>query len=194
MAQVGYAILGSAMLAQAGGAGGASGIGFDHVLWALILLGMAVVLFFAELFVPTGGVLGVAAALCLIGGIICLFWIDTTYGIIGIVVTMLALPFAFALGLWIWPSTPIAKAMMLGSEDDEDELETDGQAVRDIPTHESQISVGVEGKSLTELRPVGTCLLDGKRQECLSVSGLIEVGERVKVVNADGMQIKVKRV
>jgi membrane-bound serine protease (ClpP class) len=61
-------------------------------------------------------------------------------------------------------------------------------------THQANIPVGTTGKSLTELRPVGTCLLDGKRQECLSESGVIEPGVQVKVVSSDGMQVKVRPI
>jgi len=41
---------------------------------------------------------------------------------------------------------------------------------------------------------VGTCLLREQREQCLAVGSMIEAGTRVRVVAADGMQIKVKPV
>ncbi|RMH11721.1 MAG: hypothetical protein D6698_16045 [Gammaproteobacteria bacterium] len=184
------------LLAQAAGSPTAQTGTSEHVIWAVVLLGMAVALFLAELFVPSGGIIGVLSALCLIGGIVMLFWIDTTVGLIGSIVTLIALPFAFAAALWIWPNTLIGRALMLG-ESDATETENDtlnGQSSSALRTsqHVQAVAVGVEGKALTELRPVGICLLDGKRYECLSIAGIIDPGTPVKVVAADGMQIKVK--
>ena len=196
MTHTGWFILGFSFLAQAGAqqsAAPASGNG-EHVIWAIVLLGMAVALFFAELFVPSGGIIGVIAALCLIGGIVMLFWIDTTLGLIGVIVSLAALPFAFAGALWVWPNTPIGRALTLGGSEDEENSALDGQATPQTPTHKANITVGTQGETLTGLRPVGTCLLDGKRCECLSVAGVIEPGTKVKVVAADGMQIKVRPV
>ncbi len=197
MTHTGLLILGTTFLAQAGSgpaAQAASGGNNQLLLWAIVLFGMAVALFFAELFVPSGGVIGMLSAACLIGGIFLLFRVDTGLGLFGAMVALISLPFAFALGLWVWPNTPIGRALTLGGNDPDDTSDLDGQAPPDTTGHESGITEGTEGKSLTELRPVGTCLLDGRREECLSMSGVIEPGERVKVVSADGMQIKVQRV
>jgi len=166
--------------------------GTDQLLvWAIVLIGVAVVLFFAELFVPSGGILGLIAATCLIAGIVMLFQFDTVWGIIGIIASLIALPFAFSLGLWVWPSTPIGRALTLGGND-KDTNALDGQAPPDTTSHDAEVPVGTEGKALTELRPVGTCLFEGGRHECLSVTGVVEPGTQVKVVSSDGMQIKVK--
>ncbi len=186
------------LFAQAAGSPTAQTGTSEHVIWAVVLLGMAVALFLAELFVPSGGIIGVLSALCLIGGIVMLFWIDTTVGLIGSIVTLIALPFAFAAALWIWPNTPIGRALMLGDPDETDTGKDplNGQPDPALSTshHAQAVSVGVEGKALTELRPVGICLLEGKRCECLSIGGIIDPGTPVRVVAADGMQIKVKPI
>ncbi len=162
------------------------------LVWAVVLIGMAVAFFLAELFVPSGGVLGICAALCLIGGVVLLFRVDTTVGLIGAIVSVLAIPVAFMLGLWVWPSTPIGRALTLGANDEQEESAYDGQAPFTGPTHTPDIATGTVGETLTDLRPVGTCLFDGKRQECLSEGGVIPKGVDVKVVAADGIQIKVR--
>jgi membrane-bound ClpP family serine protease len=166
----------------------------QFIVWAVVLLGMAAALFIAELFVPSGGILGACSLLCLIGGVIMLFWIDDTIGLIGAIVSLIAIPFAFLGALWVWPSTPIGRALTLGGSSDPEDSPYDGQEVPSAAKHQATVAIGTVGKTLTALRPVGTCLLDGKRHECLSAAGVIEAGVEVKVVASDGMQIKVRSV
>ena len=194
MTNIALLILGYTALAQTAVGQPAAGGGAEHVVWAIVFIGMALALFLAELFVPSGGILGIASAVCLIAGIVFLFWFDTKIGLIGSIVSVIAVPFAFGAALWVWPNTPIGRALTLGGDENPDDSNLDGQAPPGIATHEASINVGTEGRTLTELRPVGTCLLDGKRQECLSASGVIDADVRVKVVSADGMQIKVQPV
>lgn len=185
------------LLAQTAG-GSASGSpaaqGTSQLLiWAIVLFGMAIAFFIAEVFVPSGGLLGACAALCLIGGVVMLFGVDTTVGLIGLIISLIAIPFALMLALKIWPSTPIGKALTLGSNEDK-ESAYDGQVTppSEQSKHALPVQVGTLGETLTELRPVGTCLLNNQRLECLSEAGVIEKGTRVRVVAADGMQIKVR--
>lgn len=194
MAHVDWVIQACVTLAQTPAGGQPAQGGGDLVLWAVILIGMAAALFIAEMFVPSGGILGACSLLCLIGGVVMLFWIDDTIGLIGAVVSLIAIPFAFLGALWAWPSTPIGRALTLGGAEDQEESPYDGQDRPMNHTHRGEIPVGTVGKALTELRPVGTCLLNGKRQECLSESGVIEPGVQVKVVSSDGMQVKVRPV
>lgn len=184
-------IFGFTTLAQAPANAPAPGTN-ELILWAVVLIGVAVALFFAELFVPSGGLLGACAALSLIGGIVMLFRIDTTLGLIGAILSVLAIPFALYGAMKIWPHTPVGRALTLGSIDEEMESAYDEQVPPPAPTHESSVEVGTRGKALTDLRPVGVCLLDGKRCECLSESDVIPAGSDVSVVFADGMQIKVR--
>ena len=52
--------------------------------------------------------------------------------------------------------------------------------------------IGEEGRAATDLKPVGTCIINGQRMDCLSTAGQIKAGTKVRVVFADGIQIKVK--
>lgn len=187
----GLFISGLTLLAQMPG-GQAAPNNSQLVIWAVVLIGMAGAFFIAELFVPSGGLLGASALLCLIGGVVMLFRVDTTVGLIGAIVSVLAIPVALLLALKIWPSTPIGRALTLGANDEQEDSAYDGQAPLPAPTHAPSIAIGSLGKTLTELRPVGTCLFEGKRQECLSEAGMIAKGVQVKVIAADGIQIKVR--
>lgn len=157
-------------------------------VWAIILVGVAVVLFFLEVMVPSGGVIGVLSAVSLIAGVVMLFRINTTLGLIGAILSLAAVPFLFAFALKLWPTTPIAQMLLLKNLP-RDGIDRAEPAPNDLP---NEPLVGACGQALTDLRPVGTCLIDGRRQPCLAESNLISRGSKIRVVSVDGMGVKVR--
>lgn len=157
--------------------------------WAIILIGVAVLLFLVEIFLPSGGLIGIGSAICLVAGIVLFFQVDTTLGLISTIITLIALPFAVIFALQIWPHTPIGRALTLGNQD-ASQAYTQAQTVKS-----KRISlVGKTGRALTELRPVGECLIDGERYECIAGSTVIDADADVEVVESDGMMLKVREV
>jgi membrane-bound ClpP family serine protease len=155
----------------------------EYVIWSVVCLATALLLFFIEVFIPSGGILGIAAAVALLAGIILLFKVSTTLGLIGAIVCMAAIPVLFALAVKMWPSTPLAQLLTLQS-----------QSRGEAPAPETSDLVGRRGRSLTALRPVGTCLINGKRLDCLAVGDTIEPNRDIEVVAVDGMHVKVRPV
>jgi membrane-bound serine protease (ClpP class) len=166
----------------------ASGDDTQLMVWAIIAFGVAITLLVLEAFLPSGGVLGVMAGLCALGGVILFFWFDTTWGMVSMAVALLATPFIIAAMLWVWPNTPIGRALTLEAE--QERVNTDDRGREG----DTAISVGVEGEALTDLRPVGACRLNGERIDCTSNAGVIEKGTKVRVVGVEGVSIKVKAV
>lgn len=170
----------------------------SYLAWALALLTIAVALFFVEVFVPSGGLLAIASTVALISGITLMFWEDTTFGTVTLLVVLLALPFALAMMIRIMPSTPFFRMLTLGdprgddAQDPDDEDAADADRGTPQPGPLGHPLVGKTGKAMTDLRPVGTVLLDGQREECLAQGGMIEAGTTVRVVAVDGLQIKVR--
>jgi membrane-bound serine protease (ClpP class) len=150
---------------------------------AVILLAVALMLFFVELFIPSGGLIAILGGVAVVSGIFLLFKADTTLGLIGIICTMIAVPCVLAVGMKIWPHTPIGRMLIL-----KDPPPSPVDAHKTAP---GQL-VGASGEALTDLRPIGTCLIDGKRIDCMAETGIIESGTRVHVTIDDGMQVKVR--
>ena len=163
----------------------------DPILWAVVCFGIALLLFILELFIPSGGLLGVGMGLALITGIVLLFQVNKTMGLVGALVAVALLPVLIALLLKVWPDTPIARMLMLHSpgQPDRDEDEPVPAAA-----HPHEHLVGATGTAMTDLHPVGTCRINGQRIECLAEGGIIRRGSNVKVVAADGMQVKVRKL
>lgn len=173
------------MLAQATGSPPAGGSSNTLLIWAIALIGVAIALFIIELFIPSGGLIGFLSAAALVGGIVCLFGVDTTLGLVSTLAVLIALPFVIGLAIAIWPNTWVVQLMMLKN------AERPGAAT---PSPAAGVRVGQRGRAVTDLRPVGTVVLEGQRTECLGLGGMIEAGSDVEVVAVDGAQVKVRRV
>ena len=180
------------MLAQANGPAADEGSG-ALIVWAIVLIGLALALFFIEVIVPSGGILGIGSAASLVIGVILLFQVDETLGLIGATVSLIALPFAVGLAITLWPDTPIGRLLTLSSPPSRGDVRAADQPSKGAATGQT-LSPGDHGKALTELRPVGTCLIQNRREECLASAGVIEPGTPVEVVDVDGLQIKVRPV
>lgn len=158
-------------------------------IWAAILIAIALLLMFAEVFVPSGGILAALSGVALLAGLVCLFMIDSTVGVTGLLVTLVVLPFLIGLALKALPHTPIGRKTFLRESQRANFITYN----RNVSRSGSEL-IGQEGIAETELRPVGTVRLDGKRIECFAESGTILAGTAVKVTRVQGMEIKVRPI
>ena len=159
------------------------------LLTAILLLGAAFVLLVLELFLPSGGLLGVAAALAAIGAVACFFAEDVALGFASLLGLAVVTPVLLGLGLKIWPHTPIGKRLVLG--DALPEPGTAGVGGRSS-TAAFRPAVGDAGEAVTPLRRVGTCRFAGVRCECLAESGMIDAGAQVTVSRVSGNEVFVR--
>lgn len=156
-------------------------------IWATVLIAIALLLLLVEMFVPSGGIISIFAALALIGGLVCLFMISLATGVIGMLVTLIVLPVLIVTGIKTMPKTPIGRKVFLNESQESGVISYDPNVSRS-----GEELVGQEGVAETELRPVGTVRFDGKRIECFAEGGIILRGAHVKVTRVQGMEIKVR--
>lgn len=171
--------------------------GDSYIALAILCFGAAIVLFLLELVIPSGGILGLLSAVSLVAGVVFLFLEDTTYGLYGAIFSLAALPIAFYGGLSLWERSPMAKWITLDTKqpaltlrDTSEDADPDAQPQANPNAH----LVGKTGKVLSDLRPVGMCLIDGERIECLAQRGVITRGSQVEVVTVEGMQVLVRPI
>ena len=176
------------LLAQAANQAGPQPGGDQTMLiWAIAAFGLAIILVVVEAFVPSGGILGALAGVCVIISIILFFWFDTFWGLVSMAITLLCLPFLIAGLIWIWPNTFIGQLLTL----DESQTPLDNA---ESQAQEGAIHVGMQGQAITALRPVGACRLGGQRTDCIAGVGVIEPGTAVRVIYVEGTTIKVAAV
>ena len=152
-----------------------------HLTFAIIFLALAMVLFVVEWFIPSGGILAMSSLGSLAAGVFFLYKVDTTLGLIGAIVSLGALPFL----------TPIFRGIAMKEGEQRPCLGEHGIAGA-TGKQRMQSLVGQEGEAVTDLRPVGTCRIKGERMDCLATPGPIRAGAKIRVIAADGMQVKVK--
>jgi len=155
------------------------------------LFSLAALLFFIELLLPSGGVLGLASLVSGIGGVIAFWFHSSTLGITSLIGLLILIPIAFQFALRVIPNTPIGRMLILGNE--EKDLEK-AEAAFSEGLHELDALIGKQGRALTELRPVGIAEIEGETHDVLAEAGVIDSGSTICVVSTSDGQIKVRAV
>jgi membrane-bound ClpP family serine protease len=155
-----------------------------QLVWPILSLVVALLLFLAEAFIPSGGLIGMLAV-GFVGVSLYLAFTTTTLGWLFLLVTVVLLPLTFALAVHLWPRTPLAKYLFLKPPEPE-EVVPDGQSL--LLEH----LVGRFGRALTVMRPTGLVDFDGRRLEGMSEEGMIPAGALVRAVQARGGRLVVR--
>lgn len=186
-------------------------LGSDTYLAASIgLLLLALVLLMLEVFIPTGGLLGVLCGTAFVASVVSMFLYSVTGGLLLIMGSAIVSPF-LVLGLArIWVRSPIARRL---SVDDGTPPRTFDGAGEDLPEHDPtdpdaveaaraaarrsrqaalDALVGRDAVADTDLRPAGFIRLDGRRLDAVAESGLVEAGTPVRIVSAAEALLRVR--
>ncbi|MEL6430994.1 MAG: NfeD family protein [Planctomycetota bacterium] len=150
----------------------------------IILFGLGIALVVAEVFIPSMGLLGMAAALCLLGSIGLAFYEDPGTGVMLLAATAVLVPIIMTLGIKWFPRTPIGRKITArGFSFD------DGRGV-------DRRDEGLEGsRGVVEatLRPAGIARIDGRRVDVVSRGEVIDAGDEVVVVEVSGNRVVVSK-
>jgi membrane-bound serine protease (ClpP class) len=165
------------------------------ILWAFIFIAIAVVIFFIEIFVPSGGLLALLGGLSIIASLIAFFIHDINTGLIATGIYIVFGPVIAWIAFKIWASSSLAKRMILGEIDGGGEFAKQESEIR---RHERldqlQNLVGCTGETITVLRPIGVVRINDQRLDAMAESGVIEANIAIEVVEIYDNQIKVREV
>jgi membrane-bound serine protease (ClpP class) len=139
----------------------------------------------ADVFIPSGGLLGICGLACLIGGIWIFFNHSLMAGWIGIAIAVVMVPSVVIIAYKIFPRTRFGKSVTL-----EPPHRQPGDAIQD--TEQLKEMLDQTGVVLTTLRPVGMCDINGKRIECVAEGGFVPKDRKVKVIKIEGTQVTVR--
>lgn len=150
-----------------------------------LLYAAALIAFVAEVFVPSHGLLTVLGLGLLIAAIVKTFeYHGTTAGGSAIVLSVIGLPVFAVVAVRAWPNTRIGRI-----------IAPQNPVYRRHDHHpesaEIESFVGCYGKTLTPLRPVGTCEFDDRRIQCVCESGMIDAGVKVRAIELRGRELVV---
>ena len=163
----------------------------DASTWAILLLLVGMLLLVAEVFIPSGGAISIAAGLTLLGAIVSAFyaWWPKSPGAFWSYMASMAilLPATLGVAFYFWPSTPIGKRAILDApspEEVEPFVELQEKFAR---------MVGRIGETVTLLNPAGIIHIDGQRVHCQSEGMILEPRTPVKVIAVQGNRVVVRQ-
>lgn len=155
-----------------------------ELVWPSLCLLAALFLFIAEIFVPSGGLIGLLAVGLLIVSQYLAFT-TTAHGWVFLAVTVLLLPPTFMLAVHLWPKTPLAKYIFLQPTHSEEQMPAEtGSGLRHL--------IGQFGKTLTPLRPTGVVLFEGRRHEGISEGAHVPENTLVRAIEIRGGRLIVR--
>lgn len=165
-------------------------------IWGCVLFGVAFFLMFLELFIPSGGLIGILAGVAAVASVVAFFRYDATWGY-GVMLAYLILgPILIVFVFRVWVNSSLAKMMILGGEERAAEDATEAVMLSETERRkrlaELKALIGVTGVTETALRPVGTVRIEGQRVDALAETGIIEANTPVIVTDVYDNQIKVR--
>jgi membrane-bound ClpP family serine protease len=163
---------------------------YSHFAIALLLLSVTIV--FAEIFLPSGGMLSFLALSTIAASIVCAWyaWFETNPAAFWsfLMASFVLFPTAIAAALYVFPMTPMGKLALLEPQRLED---LDGDNAYE---NRLQAQLGRTGRTAGLLTPGGVVVVQGERWNCESEGMLIEAGVEVVVVAIKGRGLVVREV
>jgi membrane-bound ClpP family serine protease len=161
----------------------------DPLIWAglLLLLGLALVM--TEVFVPSGGILGVLALVSIVAAIALAFFRGGTFaGFMFVLVSMIAVPTILVLAFQWLPDTAVGRRLLASAPTSEEVLPDDEErrALREL--------VGKIGRAQSSMLPSGAVEIDGRTIDAVSDGMPIERGQPVRVIEVHGTRVTVRLV
>jgi len=149
----------------------------DALFWSIILLVAGIGLIGLEIFVPSGGLLSVMAALAIAASLVVAFVMGgMTTGLIMLVTTAVVIPLVIAGVIRWWPYTPIGRMIVLHRPESEDEVLPDTAEYRT-----QKMLIGRRGVAKTKMLLSGAVQIDGETYDAVSEGMAIEPGQPIRV-------------
>ena len=154
------------------------------IVWAAILILGGIGIIVLEIFIPSGGILGLFAGLSIISGVVVAFKGSLMAGTVSLVCVAILVPVVVSVMLKWWPNTAVGRMVLIPDvERDEDD-----------PQNQYAHLVGRHGMVRKQMMPNGQVVVDEKAYDAVSQGMLIEQGVHVVIITADGNRILVRPV
>ena len=154
------------------------------MLTIISLFVLALILFFLEIFVP-GGILAILGVILLV--VACVIGYNDYGGTTAMVIFFTSATLSlimFFVEIWLIQHKRFGKFIRLDKT-------ISGSSLK--PQAKAEEIVGKTGETLTIMAPTGMIIVDGKKYEAFSQSGLLEEAVPVEVVRVDNFRLIVKK-
>ena len=157
----------------------------SNLFWPIILLLLAIALTVLEAFIPSAGILSVAAALAFIGAIVTAFMYGgLKAGTFFLITTGILLPLLIWLLIRLWPKTPIGRRILIQPPREDEILSPRYAAKKQL--------IGRHGIALTAMLPAGAIRIEGRTIDAISEGMTIEKNTPIEVIAVRGNHLVVR--
>jgi len=146
--------------------------------WILFAIGL--LLLVLELFIPSFGILGVLGTASLIAAVIRAAY-DTSDAVLSLGIAFVSAAIFVGFVAYALCKRGIWNRFILN-----DQLTSDESYMENLQREQL---IGLEGKSLTPLRPSGTVLIEGRHIDVVTQGGYIERDRMIRVIRIDGSRV-----
>jgi membrane-bound ClpP family serine protease len=160
----------------------------DSWVWSVLLLIAGLTLAALEVFVPSGGIIGFLSVGTLISAVVVAFWHSKETGALVLAACIFGVPGMLVLAFRVWPHTRFGRQVLLDVPS-QDEVLPDSPKRRDL-----KALIGRVGRAKTAMLLSGAVSIDGRSYDAVSDSAPIEVGQAVRVLRVNGMEVVVRRL
>jgi membrane-bound ClpP family serine protease len=159
------------------------------VVWPSLLMLVGVAMVMAEIFIPSGGVIGFLSFSSIVAAIVLAFvQSGPMLGIVFIMIACVAVPVALVAAFRFLPDTPVGKRL-LPTIPTTDEVMPDNEERRRL-----RELVGHTGRAKSKMLPSGAVEVDGHIIDAISEGGPIESGQFVRVIAVRGAMVLVRPI
>jgi membrane-bound serine protease (ClpP class) len=147
--------------------------------WAIVLLFTAMALCFLELFVVSMGTITILGICTAGASCACAFSISGSLGAVFCGLNIVGMAVSFGVALKLMPYSPLSLRKTI---------------IEDATSVDPELTAGLAGRSgqaLTDLRPGGSALIDGRKLDVIAHGGYIDKGTTITVQEAAGSRIVV---
>ena len=154
----------------------------DYLTVALVLIAVGVLLLLAEVVIPTGGILVVAALLCFAVAVGTILYYGTLIeGAVAIGGLAVGLPIAGMIAVAAWRRMSLDTAL-------------DADPTAAPPAADASRLKGRTGKTVSPMRPSGTVEIDGRRIDAMTEGMMLDAGVWVRCVDVKRGQVIVRQL
>ena len=159
------------------------------LLYAVVLLLLFYALVVIEFFVPSAGIMGIAAAMAAIGAIVIAFTHSAEAGSWMTLIVATTTPGIFFALVRLWPRTPIGRRILNRQPGElapaaNPRTTSSGTPLVDL--------IGRIGTAKSDLLPSGRVVIDGEKIDAVSLGMPIDAGTLVTVTSIQGNRVRVR--
>ncbi|HEY4259778.1 MAG TPA: NfeD family protein, partial [Schlesneria sp.] len=162
----------------------------SNAVFAILLLLTGIGILVAEVFIPSGGLLGIVTFVCLIMSVVFAYraWgtVHPNYFIAFCGSILVLVPTALGSAFYILPKTAMGKKILLEGPDAEQLTPFAGGA-----KHLQEL-VGQYGQTISPLTPGGLVVVSGERLHAISEGIIIDADKSIEVIKVQGTRLLVR--